>query len=221
MERKQKIHELRTAGFKNDLEERARKAQEQAEEKERLLRQVEEMGGLWEAELVSKNLKKHSTEREKRFALKIQLNFRQKVLGAKCDRTLFHMSSGGKNKTVSEITENLLAVIKYCSPKELETDEISEVSEIQTSSALPEHVLNAEKERFSKEAKDCEKKLRGENEPSQPSGTSKPKSKTTSKKNKSSSAKNEGQNKKKKLNVSGENQVPTISCPEDLIGKLI
>ena len=39
--------------------------------------------------------------------LKIKLNFRQKAIGAKCERSVFTLSSGGKMEPVSELKRNL------------------------------------------------------------------------------------------------------------------
>ena len=58
---------------------------------EKLEKNIEKMGGLWcGKEAAEKYLeKKKKTEEEKKSALKIQLGFRQKVLGVDCDKSLF------------------------------------------------------------------------------------------------------------------------------------
>ena len=58
-------------------------------------------------------LRKLSSEKEKRLALKIQLTFQQKVIGVKCARTYFTMSSGGVMKPISKLLENLKHVITW------------------------------------------------------------------------------------------------------------
>ena len=50
------------------------------------------------------------SDKEKRIALKIQLNFRQKVIGVKCGKIFFTLSSGGKMKPISETRDNLVQV---------------------------------------------------------------------------------------------------------------
>ena len=46
-------------------------------------------------------------------ALKIQLNFHQKVLSVKCCRFLFVMTSGGKVKEIGSLIKNLKEVISW------------------------------------------------------------------------------------------------------------
>ena len=59
-----------------------------------MLRQLDDFVGLWDLDVVDTKLSKLSSEKEKRLALKIQLTFWQKVIGLKCARTYFAMSSG-------------------------------------------------------------------------------------------------------------------------------
>ena len=58
-------------------------------------------------------LRKLSSEKEKRLALKIQLTFWQKVIGVKCARTYFKMSSGGVMNSISKFLENLKHVVTW------------------------------------------------------------------------------------------------------------
>ena len=58
-------------------------------------------------------LSNFSSDTEKRVALKIQLNFLQNVIGVKCGKRFFTLSSGGKMKPISEIRDNLIHVIKW------------------------------------------------------------------------------------------------------------
>ena len=51
------------------------------------------------------------SEKGQRLALKIQLNLCQKVIGVKCARTYFIMSSGGVMRPISRLLENLKHVI--------------------------------------------------------------------------------------------------------------
>ena len=46
-------------------------------------------------------------------ALKIQLNFHQKVVGVKCYRLLFVITSGGKVKEICKLIKNLKEVISW------------------------------------------------------------------------------------------------------------
>ena len=50
-------------------------------EKEKLMKQINEFGGLWGLNDMLVKLKKFQTEQVKKLASKVQLNFWQKVLG--------------------------------------------------------------------------------------------------------------------------------------------
>ena len=63
--------------------------------------------------MVDTKLSSFSSEKEKRIALKIQLNFRQKVIGVKCCKRFFTLSPSGKMKLLSESRDNLVHVIKW------------------------------------------------------------------------------------------------------------
>ena len=95
------------------MEQKEKKEKRDAEEKERLLRQLVDFGGLWHLDVVDTKLSKLSSENEKRLALKIQLTFWQKVIGVKCARTYFTMSSSGVMKPISKLLENLKHVITW------------------------------------------------------------------------------------------------------------
>ena len=76
-------------------------------------------GGLWASEeYVVRNLQLLKIQWEKRLALKVQLNFRGKVLLTKCEKSLFHLSSGAKMKPVNKIRCNLFKIIKWNIPEE-------------------------------------------------------------------------------------------------------
>ena len=62
-------------------------------------------------------------EKNKRLALKIQLHFRQKVTGAKCNRSYFTMSSSGKIKSIEELVSNLKCVIRWSSSTQSGSDD--------------------------------------------------------------------------------------------------
>ena len=76
-------------------------------EKEKLVMQINEFGGLWDLNDIPIKLNKFQTEKDKKLALKVQLHFCQKVLGVRCNQSLFAMTSGGKAKDLLTIIENL------------------------------------------------------------------------------------------------------------------
>ena len=98
--------------LKQGMEEKERKEKRDAEEKERLLRELDDFGGLWDIDMVDTKLSNFSSDKEKKIALKIQLNFWQKVIGVKCGKRFFTLSSSGKMKPLPEIKDNLVHVIK-------------------------------------------------------------------------------------------------------------
>ena len=99
--------------LKQGMEEKEKKQKRVAEEKERLLRELDDFGGLWDIDMVDTKLSNFSSDKEKRIALKIQLNFRQEVIEVKCGKRFLTLSSGGKMKPISEIRDNLVHVIKW------------------------------------------------------------------------------------------------------------
>ena len=84
-----------------------------ASEKEKLLKQSNEYGGLWGTSEIDAKVENFKTEKEKRMDLKIQLNFHQKVLGVKCCRSLFPMTSGDKVRKIDLLIKNLKEVISW------------------------------------------------------------------------------------------------------------
>ena len=74
--------------------------------------------------MVDIKLSNFSSDKEKRITLKTQLNFRQKVIGVKCGKKLFTLSSGGKTKPISEIRDNLIHVIKWNSNLQPESSNV-------------------------------------------------------------------------------------------------
>ena len=95
------------------MKQKEKNEKREAEEKEKLLRQLDDLRGFWDLDLVETKLSKLSSEKEKRLALKIQLTFCQKVIGVKCARTYFTMSSDGVMKPISKLLENLKHVITW------------------------------------------------------------------------------------------------------------
>ena len=101
--------------LKQGMEEKERKEKRDAEEKERLMRELDDFGGSWDTDMVDTKLSNFSSDKEKRIALKIQLNFWHKVIGVKCGKKFFTLPPGRKMKPISEIRDNLVRVIKWIS----------------------------------------------------------------------------------------------------------
>ena len=80
------------------MEEKQHKEKLLSTDKEKLLKQINEFGGLWDLHDIPIKLKKFQTEKDKKLALKMELHFHQKVLGVRCNQSLFAMTSGGKLK---------------------------------------------------------------------------------------------------------------------------
>ena len=98
--------------LKQGMEEKERKEKRNVEEKERLLKELDDFGGLWDIDMVDTKLSNFSSDKGKRMALNFQLNFWQKVLPVKCGKRFFTLSSGGKMKPISKIRDKLVHVIK-------------------------------------------------------------------------------------------------------------
>ena len=110
---KKEIFKKKSLRLQNSMEEKQRKEKLLSTEKEKLVKQINEFGGLWDLNDIPIKLKKFQTEKDKKLALKVQLHFRQKVLGVRCNRSLFAMTSGGKAKDLLTIIENLKEVINW------------------------------------------------------------------------------------------------------------
>ena len=95
------------------MKQKEKNEKREAEEKEELLRQLDDLRGFWDLDVVDTKLSKLSSEKEKRLPLKIQLTFSQKVIGVKYARTYFTMSSNGVMKPISKLLENLKHVITW------------------------------------------------------------------------------------------------------------
>ena len=54
-----------------------------------MLRELDDFGGLGDINMVDTKHGKFFSDKEKRIALKIQLNFWQKVIGVKCGKRFF------------------------------------------------------------------------------------------------------------------------------------
>ena len=80
------------------MEEKQRKEKLLSTKKEKLVKQINEFDGLWDLNDISIKLKKFQTQIDKTLALKVQLNFRQKILGVRCNRSFFAVTSRRKAK---------------------------------------------------------------------------------------------------------------------------
>ena len=82
------IHATRAERLEKNMEVKRRKEMNLVLEKERLVKEIKKVDGLWcSKDAAAENyLKKLKTEKEKK-SLKFQLGFRQKVLGADCDKS--------------------------------------------------------------------------------------------------------------------------------------
>ena len=80
------------------MEEKQCKEKLLSTKKEKPLKQINEFGGLWDLNDISIKLKKFQTQKDKTLALKVQLNFRQKILGVRCNRSFFAVTSRRKAK---------------------------------------------------------------------------------------------------------------------------
>ena len=153
--------------LQDNIEEKYRKEKLLVSEREKLLKQINECGGLWGILEVEARLENLETEKEKRMALKIQLNFHQKVLGVKCCRSLFAMTSGGKVKDICVLIKNLKEVISWSKDSNSNTN-----AEIDFSRPIfvTQAALEKEKKMFKERAaqttqKEKEKALGKENNP--------------------------------------------------------
>ena len=151
--------------LQDNIEEKCRKEKLLVSEREKLLKQINECGGLWG--ILDARLENLETEKEKRMALKIQLNFHQKVLGVKCCQSLFAMTSGGKVKDICVLIKNLKEVISWSKDSNSNTN-----AEIDFSRPIfvTQAALEKEKKMFKERAaqttqKEKEKALGKENNP--------------------------------------------------------
>ena len=68
---------------------------------------------MWSISEVETRVENFKTEKEKRMALKVPLNFHQKVLGVKCCHSLTAVTSGGKVKDICILIKKLKEVINW------------------------------------------------------------------------------------------------------------
>ncbi|XP_066918098.1 uncharacterized protein [Clytia hemisphaerica] len=214
-QRKQQIHNEKVEKSKQAPLEKQRKAENLASLKEQLTIQIQEKcNGLWtDKKTIEEELSKLETVKSKREALKVQLDFRKTVLQMNtiCDKSLFFLTSQGKNKSIEELTNNLLKIIEE---KEVEnTEEEPESVNLHFSEPviLSNEIVKQRKEEIlvngEKNKKQGKQKASAKIQPK-----SKKRVATNHKKNVS---------KKQKVAKSSESQSPIISVASDLIGKLV
>ena len=169
-----------------------------------MLTELDDFGGLWDIDMINTKLSNFSSDNEKRIALKMRLNFRQKVTGVKCGKRFFTLSSRGKMIRISEIRDNLVHVIKWNSNVQPENAsfDISKPCIISDSDLRKQKSIF--KENLAKQHQKNEvdkvggKRLKG----SRPDGTG-------------------GSRKRLKIANGDEKKVPVISSSGELVGKLI
>ena len=165
---------------------------------------MDDFGGLWHLDVVDRKLSKLSSENEKRLALKIQLTFWQKVIGVKCAKTYFTMSSSGVMKPISKLLENLKHVITW----NLDTpDSDVDFSKPYIISATELNFIfnkNAENNSASQQQNEAEK--------------------VGQKRSKANGSGSRGKKKAKVVIVDDrrdENKVPVVSNGHELVGKVV
>ena len=77
------------------------------------MKQLNDFWGLWGSTDLEKRLQMFFTDKEKKFAVKVQFKFCQKVLGIKCKRSSFAMSSAGKGKSLKELLKNFKEIVSW------------------------------------------------------------------------------------------------------------
>ena len=111
---KKEIFQKKALHLQSNVEEKQPKEKLLALEKEKLLKQLNGLGGGGGRSTdVEKRLQMFFTDKEKKFALKVQFNFCQRVLGIKCKRSLFAMSSEGKGKSLKKLVRNFKEIISW------------------------------------------------------------------------------------------------------------
>ena len=110
------------------LELKEKKEMEARQLREKLTKSVESDGGLCQSKReVEQCLRSCKSEAEKREKLKTQIKFRLKVLSMKNEnKSLFHMSSKGKQFTSGQLKANLIQLIEQANKEAVEIAEIAE-----------------------------------------------------------------------------------------------
>ena len=214
IERKAAIRRRREEKLAQAKQEKEKREIKERVQKENLVQKVEELGGLWKTTVeVDQKLKDIVSEKEKKVAIQSQLQFRKTILNAKHpDKTLFQMSTGGKQFTAEMMASNLKLIIAKMD-KERESV-ISEIMPDNCSTGATEsepriisrEKLEEQKKKYKKLAEKEEiksgKKRSAENLPHE---THQVKAKR----------------KRQARQTEQIDSVPTIVTPEDLVGKKV
>ena len=183
-------------------------------DKERLSLEINNYGGLWpDEQKIECALKSFVNLKNKREAIKCQLDFRRKVLGTTCDRSLYHISSGGKLKSIEELKINLIKIINMNTEK----DSVEELppKDFSVPARVDMNLLSQAKQKNLDEAEATVEILSGK---TNLKGKSKKVSKLAKAPTKRPSDQKAHCSKKTKISKSN---LPIISSPSDLIGKLV
>ena len=216
LKKRAELRKLRDDKRLENIAEKKRKAIRAGEEREAISKRISEFGGLWEnLEDVDSNMKKYESDTEKKEALKSQLKFRQKVLCQTfVDSDLYFYSKNKVPRSINQLQGNLCEVIKQVNSaiSQMTTDELPE-SSTDINIIIPNETLHKEKLRLEllleKEKMKLEKSEKGKK-------CSQPKAKKR---------KVENRNDKRNSVVSSVevdvDNLPEISCIDDLIGKRV
>ena len=116
-ERQADIQRCRRENLERERKEKERKDRERVEEAQQLCKKLEEIGGLWTTnDAVDAGLAKFSTGKRgegkhKLDAIKVQINFRKKVLNQKFPAKMANFSQGGVQFSLLEMIEKLKQII--------------------------------------------------------------------------------------------------------------
>ena len=110
--RREEINAKRRESVRRKEQEYARKIEEEIQLKETLTRKIQKVGLWMTHQELSDGLAVIKSAKPKREALKLQINFRRKVLGQHHqEKSVFLFSHGGRQHSLAQLTENLLKLL--------------------------------------------------------------------------------------------------------------
>ena len=110
--RRDEIIAKRLVAIEEKQEEMRKKKEKELREKEKLTKEVQKVSLWTTCEEVARGLESLPSKTKKIAALKLQMNFRKKVLcQTHTDKFIFAFSNNGRAYTVSELTNNLLKLL--------------------------------------------------------------------------------------------------------------
>ena len=117
-ERRDEVQRARRENLEKERAEKEKKEQESLAEKERLVKTVEAIGGLWTTpETIEAGLERVAAERRgdkaKLDAIKSQILYRKKVMGQNIPAKSRNFSQGRKNFSLAEMTQRLKLIASY------------------------------------------------------------------------------------------------------------